>query len=176
MDEVVLEAFRHHAWSNQALITASTALSREQLTRPGTATGTDRGILSILNHIVISDRGYVSRRGDRPRWAEDGEETDDLRELERRARGNAGAWERYVSDGLEARRRIILDDGAYEAEISVLVVQALHHGNVHREQISSILTSLGVEPPDIQAWAYAEATGHARERTGREMNDPGHGD
>jgi hypothetical protein len=31
----------------------------------------------------------------------------------------------------------------------VLVVQALHHGNAHREQISSILTGFGIEPPDI---------------------------
>jgi len=27
------------------------------------------------------------------------------------------------------------------------------------------MTGLGVQPPDIQAWSYAEATGHARERT-----------
>ncbi len=47
----------------------------------------------------------------------------------------------------------------------MLVVQALHHGNAHREQICAILTGLGIEPPDIQVWAYAEATGHARERS-----------
>jgi len=47
----------------------------------------------------------------------------------------------------------------------VLIVQALHHGNAHREQICAILTGFGIEPPDIQAWAYAEATGHARERS-----------
>jgi len=34
---------------------------------------------------------------------------------------------------------------------------------VHREQICSILTALGLEPPDLQVWAYAEATGHSRE-------------
>jgi uncharacterized damage-inducible protein DinB len=45
----------------------------------------------------------------------------------------------------------------------VLVIQALHHGNPHREQICAILTGLGIEPPDIQARAYAEATDHARE-------------
>jgi len=45
----------------------------------------------------------------------------------------------------------------------VPIAQALHHGNVHREQICSVLTTLGLEPPDLQVWAYAEATGHARE-------------
>ena len=47
----------------------------------------------------------------------------------------------------------------------MLVIQALHHGNAHREQICVVLTGLGIEPPDIQAWAYAEATGHAREHS-----------
>jgi uncharacterized damage-inducible protein DinB len=107
----------------------------------------------------------VSRRGQRPDWVENGEDTADLDELERRAEENAEVWERFLSQPLEATKRIILDQGAYEAEQSVLVVQALHHGNAHREQICAVLTSLGVEPPDIQAWAYAEATGDARERS-----------
>ena len=47
---------------------------------------------------------------------------------------------------------------------SVFVSQALHHGNAHREQICSILTSLGIEPPDVQAWGFAEATGRMWER------------
>jgi hypothetical protein len=52
---------------------------------------------------------------------------------------------------LDASKRIILDQGAYEAEQSVLVVQALHHGNAHREQVCAVLTGLGIEPPDVQA-------------------------
>ena len=70
-----------------------------------------------------------------------------------------------LSGPVEAAKLIILDQGAYEAEQSVLVVQALHHGNAHREQVCAIMTGLGIPPPDLQAWTYAEATGHARERT-----------
>jgi uncharacterized damage-inducible protein DinB len=146
-------------------LAACRGLPHEQLTLPGTAAGTDRGILAIFNHITRSDRGYASRRGERPDWVENAEDTTDLVELERRADENAEVWERFLSRPLEATKRIILDHGAYEAEQSVLVVQALHHGNAHREQICAILTGLGIEPPDIQAWAYAEATGHARERS-----------
>jgi uncharacterized damage-inducible protein DinB len=161
---MLLEAFRHHAWANQQLLAACRGLPQEQLTSPGTAAGTDRGILAIFNHIIQTDRGYASRRGDRPDWAENEEDTTDLDELERRAGENAEVWERFLSRPPEATRLIILDQGAYEAEQSVLVVQALHHGNAHREQICAILTGLGIDPPDIQAWSYAEATGHARER------------
>ena len=165
MTEIFLEAFRHHAWANKQLLVACRGLPPEQLTLPGTAAGTDRGILAIFNHITQSDRGYVSRRGERPAWAENEEDTADLDELERRADENAQVWERFLSQPLDATTLIILDQGAFEAEQSVLVVQALHHGNAHREQICAILTGLGIEPPDIQAWAYAQATGHARERS-----------
>jgi uncharacterized damage-inducible protein DinB len=165
MKEILLEAFRHHAWANKQLLATCRGLPPEQLRLPGTAAGTDRGILAIFHHITRSDRGYVSRRGERPDWVENAEDTTDLDELERRADENAQVWERFLSQPLEATKRILLDQGAYEAEQSVLVVQALHHGNAHREQICAILTGLGVEPPDIQAWAYAAATGHARERS-----------
>ena len=165
MREILLEAFRHHAWANKQLLAACRGLPPEQLTLPGTAAGTDRGILAIFNHILQSDRGYVSRRGERPAWVENEEDSTDLGELERRADENTEVWERFLSQRLDATKLIVLDQGAYEAGQSVLVVQALHHGNAHREQISAILTGLGIEPPDIQAWAYAEATGHARERS-----------
>ena len=166
VNEILLEAFRHNAWANKRLLAACRSLSQDQLRAPAAGAGTDRGILSIINHITQSDRGYVSRRGDRPDWVDNEEDAADLDEVERRADENAQVWERYLSQTIDAKKLIILDQGAYEAETSVLVVQALHHGNAHREQISSILTSLAVEPPDIQAWAYAEATGHARERRG----------
>lgn len=164
MNEILLEAFRHDAWATKRLLDACRSLSQDQLAAPGTAAGTDRGIVAILNHIVQSERGYASRRGDRPEWVEKDEDTADLAELERRTDETLHVWEQYLSQPIEARKLVLLDEGAYEAQRSVLIVQALHHGSAHREQVSAILTGLGLEPPDIQAWAYAEATGLARER------------
>ena len=60
---------------------------------------------------------------------------------------------------------VVVDDGALEVRAGVIAAQALHHGNAHREQVCVILTGQGVEPPDIQAWAYAWATGRIWERT-----------
>ena len=164
MEEILLEGFRHHAWANKQLLAACRGLPHEQLRLPGTAAGTDRGILAIFT--TSSSPAAGTRRG----------AASDLTGLRTgghrrpgRARTpreeNAEVWERFLSQPLEATKLIILDQGAYEAEQSVLVVQALHHGNAHREQISAVLTGLGIQPPDIQAWAYAEATGHARERS-----------
>jgi uncharacterized damage-inducible protein DinB len=40
----------------------------------------------------------------------------------------------------------------------VIMVQVINHATEHREQISSMLSALGVTPPDLDGWTYGEAT------------------
>jgi uncharacterized damage-inducible protein DinB len=40
----------------------------------------------------------------------------------------------------------------------VVMVQAINHATEHLEQISSMLSALGVTPPDLDGWAYGEVT------------------
>jgi hypothetical protein len=40
--------------------------------------------------------------------------------------------------------------------------KVVHHGTDHRSQVCTALTSLGVEPPDIDVWAYAREFGRER--------------
>jgi uncharacterized damage-inducible protein DinB len=40
----------------------------------------------------------------------------------------------------------------------VLMVQAINHADEHREQICSMLSALGVTPPDLDGWSYGEVT------------------
>jgi uncharacterized damage-inducible protein DinB len=59
------------------------------------------------------------------------------------------------------RRR---DDGSEtHAPLGVRLAQAIHHGTDHRSQICTALTTLGIEPPWIDVWDYAEAVGRSRE-------------
>jgi uncharacterized damage-inducible protein DinB len=52
------------------------------------------------------------------------------------------------------------DDGTKShAPLGVRLTQATQHGTDHRSQIATALTSLGVEPPDIDVWAYANSQG-----------------
>jgi uncharacterized damage-inducible protein DinB len=37
------------------------------------------------------------------------------------------------------------------------MVQAINHATEHREQIKSMLSALGVTPPEIDGWSYGEA-------------------
>jgi uncharacterized damage-inducible protein DinB len=39
------------------------------------------------------------------------------------------------------------------------MVQAINHATEHREQIKSMLTALGVAPPDVDGWSHGVATG-----------------
>jgi uncharacterized damage-inducible protein DinB len=46
----------------------------------------------------------------------------------------------------------------YFVEPWVVMVQAINHATEHREQISSMLSALGVTPPDLDGWTYGEVT------------------
>jgi len=160
----LLDAFRHNAWATKELLGFCRSLPEEQLT--SSTTGTYGGILATFNHLVLADGGYLrAPTGTAPAWALDGVETGDLDQLEARAEETAQLWERFLSEPVDSERELLLDEGTYEARAGVIVAQALHHANAHREQICAILTSLGMQPPDVQVWAYAEATGRGWERT-----------
>ena len=162
MNELVLEALRHNTWATKRLLESCRSLQDDQLSSAGI--GTYGGILATLHHIIRAEAGYVSRILGIPRSALASSDSTDFDVLDSAVEETAGLWEQYLAQPVDADQLLILDEGAYEAPASVLVAQALHHGNAHREQVCSILTGLGIEPPDVQAWAWADATGRGRER------------
>lgn len=163
MNEALLDAFRHNSWATKQLLVASRSLSEEQLT--STVPAGFGNILDTFNHIILSDASYLRRLADTaPTWLVNRETSADLPQLEGRVAETERMWEQFLAEPIDAERVLTLGEGTYEAYAGVLIAQALHHGNAHREQICAILTRFGVEPPDMQAWAYAEATGRARER------------
>jgi uncharacterized damage-inducible protein DinB len=44
--------------------------------------------------------------------------------------------------------------------VPLFLVQAINHGTEHRSQVATILTQLGIEPPDMAGWAYFFESGH----------------
>jgi uncharacterized damage-inducible protein DinB len=160
MNEILIEAFQHKLWAMKTLIVACQDRSTDELTRPGPRYGS---ILATLNHIVLADAGYVaSLGGGRADWASDDNETNDLHELAARAEESGARWERLLQEPVDGERLAFLDDGAYETHAAVVVMQALHHVTAHGEQVCASLKAMGVEAPDIQPWALADATGRSR--------------
>jgi uncharacterized damage-inducible protein DinB len=162
---LMLEAFRHNSWATEELLRACRGLSKEQLATP--ATGTFGGILATLNHLVLAEGGYLrSLTGSAPAWTADSDEETTLDQLEAWVEELEGRWERFLSEPVDADRIVVVDQGVREVRAGVIVAQVLHHGNAHREQVCAILTSFGIEPPDVQPWEYAWATKRIWDRKG----------
>jgi uncharacterized damage-inducible protein DinB len=90
----------------------------------------------------------------------------ELPELRTVMEGHAGAWAQLLGedpdpDAVLVRRRT--DGSETHAPLSIRLAQAVHHGTDHRSQICTALTTLGIEPPGIDVWAYGEELGRVTE-------------
>ncbi len=158
------DAFGHHAWATRRLIEACSWLSRDQLTT--SVAGGYGPILVTLGHLISSDRWYLSFFPSGAGLAPLDELSDWSFEAMREAvEANAAAWEDLLGEPLDPDTDIVErgDGWAFHAALGVRLAQAIHHGTDHRSQVCTALTILGIDPPDIDLWAYAEATGRSRE-------------
>jgi uncharacterized damage-inducible protein DinB len=48
--------------------------------------------------------------------------------------------------------------------LSLFLLQAINHATEHRSQVATILTQLGLTPPEMDGWAYFLASGQLVER------------
>jgi uncharacterized damage-inducible protein DinB len=157
----LLDAFRHGAWANRRLLEACSKLSDEQL---GFDLPTGHGpALVTLKHLIGAESYYymlVSGVG--LKWGWDEGRQDTAESLLGFADDLARAWESLMAEPLDTARVISQQRSSglmMHVKAGVMLAQALHHANVHREQVSAILTHLGLTPPDISGWAYGESTG-----------------
>ena len=157
MTENILEKlFEHNNWANSKIIRACSALSDEQLdAEPQSAT--KGSIRSTLLHLVASQKGYL-RILTLPLEARLDAPTVAFTELQESA-GKSGEGLLGLARGEQKplKPQLQTRDG-YFVEPWVLMVQIINHATEHREQINSMLTALGVTPPDLDGWSYGEAT------------------
>jgi len=165
MTEGLQDPLRHNTWATKELLTFCGDLPPDQL--QATATGTYGTILSTLQHIIGAESRYRYRlSGMKPGWPREPEETADVGELSRMAAELGGFWEELATGPFDPDRTIDAaerDTGRkFEVKAGILVAQVLNHGNEHRAQIYTILTTVGVQPPDLDGWMYGDATGRFR--------------
>jgi len=160
------EAFRHQAWATHQLLTFCARLRPEQLSQPRSTPLADVGgsVIETFDHIVGTDGGYLGAlTGHRPAWAV-GERSpsSDLDAMASWVDEAEALWMKFLSLPDDATRKVFLDAGTYETDAAIVIAQALHHGSAHREQICAILRDFGLEPPELQPWDFADATGRSR--------------
>jgi uncharacterized damage-inducible protein DinB len=156
VENILVKLFEHNNWANSQIIQICSSLSDEQLdAEPQSAT--KGSIRRTLTHLVSSQQGYLSlltvpvdkRHNVPPTFAE----------LQESARKSGEGLLALVSDelGKLPKTRLKTTDGYY-VEPWVVFVQIINHATEHREQIKSMLSALGVTPPEIDGWTYGEVT------------------
>lgn len=158
-DDYLTHLFKHNNWANHQVIRACLALTDEQLDAAPVST-TMGTIRETLQHFVRSQHGYLSiltvsveeRVRIEPEFAE-------LEEAAAKSGAGLLALVRGETAGMPAPLRT--RDG-YEVEPWVVIDQIINHATEHREQIKSMLTALGVTPPDIDGWDFGLAVGALR--------------
>ena len=163
MPHWVTDFYRQNEWANLMLIDACRTLSDEQL--DATAVGTFGSIRDTLRHIVSAEGGYAHELGSEP--ARRLRRDDPWPDFDALADIASAAADALVAAGDTAPDRIIRvgPEGGeqYDVEAAVILIQAFHHSTEHRSQILTILTMLGVEPPEPSGWDWGLATGRMRE-------------
>lgn len=144
----------HHLWSNLRLLERCADLTPDQLN--ATMMGAYGSIYVTLQHIVTSEQSYFSRistgkRYDRPENAP-AMLFSDMIEATRATGAGLIEW----APKLQANDMVEVDWEGTPRPVpkTILLTQALNHATEHREQIKAIMTQIGVEPPDLQAWEY----------------------
>ena len=152
---LLTDAFGHHVWATLQIIDVCSGLTEEQLAT--TVPGTYGSILDTLRHTVGADVSYLGLLTGGA--VEDiDEESLDLPALRTAMEALGPVWTSLLAQDLDPETMVVRhrDDGSESgAPLGVRLAQALHHGTDHRSQVCTALTSLGIEPPEIDVWAYA---------------------
>jgi uncharacterized damage-inducible protein DinB len=160
--DALRDALAHHAWATSRLLEACRSLSEEQLAT--TVPGTFGSILDTLRHTVGADCWYLLRLTADHEPIDD--EAADLEALHAEMASHGDAWAALVAGAFDPDEPVTVrrDDGtSTRATRGIRIAQVLHHGTDHRSQVCTALTTLGIEPPEIDAWAYGVEAGSVAE-------------
>ena len=146
--------FSHNRWANLQLLDVCAKLSDEQL--DSTFDGTYGAIRATFLHIAVAERSYITRihTGLPYRYPKNAPPMT-LAEI--------GEWLRVSgADLIESANKVAPDETVsvdrqgvpHAVPKTILLTQTINHATEHRSQIMTILTQLGIQPPDLDAWTY----------------------
>jgi uncharacterized damage-inducible protein DinB len=160
MPDLPADFFRQNEWANLALIDACRPLTDEQL--DATVEGVYGSIRATLQHIVSSETSYATRLGadstPKLKWDDPWPGFDRLAELAQ-ATGSAFV---EVSGSVSDEPIRVGTQQHYDVEPVVILTQMFNHGTEHRSQVATILTTLGIEPPELSGWEWGLASDRMR--------------
>ena len=151
--------FSHHLWANLCLLERCAMLTSEQL--DAAIPGSFGSIYVTLQHIVTAERSYFSRISTgqpyiRPEGTPATMTMDEMADSLRATGLGLIEWAPQVQ--AEDTVQVDWDGTPRNVPKTILLTQVINHATEHREQIKAIMTELGIEPPDLQGWAYFDET------------------
>ncbi len=152
--DTITTIFSHNLWANTVLFERCTELTEEQL--DASILGVYGSIRETLNHIMRAEKSYFSRistgkQYNHPENAPQLTIEDILREVKSTGAGFI-EWAAKVDE----KDSVMIDwDGTMrEVPKTIILNQVINHATEHRSQIMSIMTQIGIEPPDVSGWTY----------------------
>jgi uncharacterized damage-inducible protein DinB len=156
---LLADAFAHHVWATIRVLDACAELSPEQLET--TVPGTYGSIIDTARHLVDADVSYLFVLSGGGRTELEDEQAD-LAQLRSLMVDNGAMWAKVVAQDIDPEADVVRqrDDGTdSHAPMSIRLAQVLHHGTDHRSQICTALTTIGMEPPEIDVWDFGREDG-----------------
>jgi uncharacterized damage-inducible protein DinB len=150
--------FEHNNWANLQIIQVCSTLTDQQLdAEPKSAT--PGSIRTTLFHLVNSQQGYLRLLTTSLEERLKPIPAPSFSELKVLATTSGEALLALARDeaGISIKGQLRTTDD-FLVEPWVVMVQIINHATEHREQIKSMLSALGVTPPDIDGWSYGEFT------------------
>jgi uncharacterized damage-inducible protein DinB len=159
---VLTKFFRYNTWANLKLLDFCEGLNDAQL--DSGAIGGYGTIRETLAHYISSEVYYVEQVNHRlPADPPLHNEFTNFRVLRE---GTVWAADELLTLALMAREDTVIRDDPpppmYEYRLTGLIVQVITHSAEHRTQIATIITQLGLVPPNVSLWAYLRELGELR--------------
>lgn len=157
-NDTLTTLFSHHLWANLRLFEQCAALTSEQL--DATILGAFSSIRETLEHIVRAEQNYFSRISTgQPFQRPDNPPPMTLVEMIESLRTTGAGLVEWASK-IQAGDTVQVNWEGTPRDVpkTILLTQVINHATEHREQVKTIMTQLGIEPPDLQAWAYFDET------------------
>ncbi len=144
----------HHRWSNLQLVESCAHLTDEQL--QATMVGAFSTIIETWRHIANSEKSYLSRIMNGVRYNRPADLPPmTLVEVTAQLRETGDSLIEWAVK-IQPEETVVVDWEGTPRLVpkTIMLSQALYHAAEHREQIKAIMTQIGIEPPDLQAWEY----------------------
>jgi len=155
-DNFLVKLFEHNNWANLQIVQVCSALSDAQLdSEPQSVT--KGSIRKTLLHLVTSQRGYLALLT-LPVEAKPNTPLAFAELQESVIKSGAGLLALVRDEPVKPLKTQLRTTDGYFVEPWVVMVQVINHATEHREQIKSMLSALGITPPDIDGWTHGEAT------------------